>query len=215
MTLFLVIFQIASPSEILSNTQLVGLKYTGKQYLFDSPKTSKKHIKKSSKNTHKARRTLTPIKEDQLNFPTPTRNNTYVKRQLILQPLQIEVQIGLGHLLGRPASQLGQNARRHIDDEAVLAVQQIQERTPDVLLASGRVLVEDVDARAILLEQIVDQHENVLDGLVLGDVRQQIEQRLGALVRLGRQVGGLRFAVERRNTLEVLVVDHLGPGGQS
>lgn len=134
---------------------------------------------------------------------------TYLERELVFEPLQVEVQVGLGHLLASPASQLGEDPRRHVDDEPVLAVQQVQERPPDALLAPGGVLVEDLDAGAILLQQIVNHHQDVLDGLVLGHVRQQIEERLGALPGARLQVLDAVVAVQRAHALVVLVGDHL------
>jgi len=47
---------------------------------------------------------------------------THVAGQLILQELQIEVQVGLGHGLMAPAGELGEDARRHVDNEAILTV---------------------------------------------------------------------------------------------
>lgn len=78
---------------------------------------------------------------------------TYADGKLILQPLQVEVQVGLGHLLLTPAGELRENSRRHVDDEAVGAVQEGQERSPDVLLALRGVVQEDLDTRAILLKR--------------------------------------------------------------
>lgn len=77
---------------------------------------------------------------------------TYADGELILEPLQVEVKVGLGHLLLSPASELSENSRRHVDDEAVGAVQQGQEGSPDVLLALRCVIQEDLNTRAILLK---------------------------------------------------------------
>lgn len=151
-----------------------------------------------------------PAASQPIRINTSAQSNTHVLRQLILQELQIERQIGLGHLhRRRPARQLGQHARRHVHDEAVVAVQQIQERAPDVLLARQRKLVEDLDAMAVLLQQIVDQHQNVLDGRVLGHVRQQVEQRARRLVGILLQIRRLGVAVDGHNRFVVLGRDHL------
>jgi len=115
---------------------------------------------------------------------------THVAGQLILQELQIEVQVGLGHGLMAPAGELGEDARRHVDNEAILAVQQVEERTPDALLQLAGRLMEQIHPGAILLQQIVEQHEYVLDGGVLGQMRDQIEQGLDHLAGVRGQVAG-------------------------
>lgn len=143
-------------------------------------------------------------------YPINTIRPTHLVRQLVLEPLQVEVQIGLVHLLAAAARQLGQDVGRHVDDEAVLAVQQVEEGAPDALLALDAVADEHLDAGPVLLQDVVDQHQHVLDGLILGDVRQQVDQGLGALVRVLLDVLG-PLVVQRRDALKVLVRDHLGP----
>lgn len=106
---------------------------------------------------------------------------TYIGGQLILEELQVEVKIGLGHGLVTPAGKLGQNARCHVDNEAILTVQQIEEWTPDTLLDLARCLMEEIHTRTILLQQIVQQHKYILNGRVLGQMRDQIQQRLNHL----------------------------------
>lgn len=107
--------------------------------------------------------------------------------------------VGLGHLLGAPAGQLGEDSRRHVDDEAVRAVQEGQERGPDVLLALRGVVQEELDASAVLLrwqrfrdlitslasrtkkthrQEVVNHDKQVLDGGVLRDVAEKVQERL-------------------------------------
>lgn len=87
------------------------------------------------------------------------RGLTYGDDELVLEPLQVEVDVRLGHLLVAPAGQLGEDSRRHVDDEAVRAVQERQERRPDVLLALRGVVQEDFDAAAVLLRCSRFNHE--------------------------------------------------------
>ena len=145
-----------------------------------------------------------------MNFPTI--HCTHLVRQLILQPLQVEGQIRLVHLLTAAAGQLGQDVGRHVDDESVLTVQQVQEGAPDALLALVSIVKEHVHASTVLLQDVINQHQHVLDGLVLGDVRQQVDKGLGALVRILLDVLG-PLVVQRSDALEILVRDHLGPAG--
>lgn len=70
---------------------------------------------------------------------------TYCDSELILEPLQVEVKIGFWHLILTPASQLGENSRRHVDDEAVRAIEEGEEWSPDVLLALAGIVQEDFD----------------------------------------------------------------------
>lgn len=133
---------------------------------------------------------------------------TYIGGQLVLEELQVEVEVRLGHGLVAPACKLGQYARRHVDNEAILAVKQVQERAPDALLQLAGSLVEQIDTRAILLQQIVQQHEYILNCRVLGQMRDQIQQRLYHLRGVLCQIGGARF-VQRANCLKILLADHL------
>ena len=86
-------------------------------------------------------------------------HTTYSCGELILQPLQVEVKIRLWHLFRAPASQLGEDSRSHVDDEAIGAVQEGQEWSPDIFLALWSVVYEDFNASSILLKyfQVANQ----------------------------------------------------------
>lgn len=77
---------------------------------------------------------------------------TYSDGELILKPLQVEGEVRLGHLIVSPASQFSDNSRRHVNDEAIRAVEERQERPPNGLLASRSIIQEDINASAILLK---------------------------------------------------------------
>ena len=69
-------------------------------------------------------------------------------------------------------------------------------------------------------EHVLDEYEQVLDGLVLADVTEQVEERLGALVAVLAQNGVplLRVAdgvVVGQDEVVVLLADHLRPGDGS
>lgn len=112
---------------------------------------------------------------NQTTPPTPPmphlRNNinknsllTHLDGQLVLQKLQIEVQVRLGHLFVTPAGKFGQNARGHVDNETILAIQQIQERSPYNFLVLGAVFMEYIHASTILLQEVINHHQNILYG---------------------------------------------------
>ena len=63
-------------------------------------------------------------------------------------------------------------------------------------------------------EHVLDEHQQVLDGLVLGDVAQQVEERLGALLTLlphqSVPLGGVtQRVVVRHDEVVVFLADHL------
>lgn len=63
------------------------------------------------------------------------------------------MQVGLVHELFGPAGDLGDDARGHVHDEAVLAVQQVQEREPQGVAFASGVFMENLHASLILLKQ--------------------------------------------------------------
>ena len=52
-----------------------------------------------------------------------SQRRTYADGELIFQPLQVEVEVRLGHLLLTPAAKFGENSRCHVDDETVRPVE--------------------------------------------------------------------------------------------
>ena len=56
-----------------------------------------------------------------------------------------------------------------------MTVQETEEGGPNVLLPLVTVVEEDLDTGTVLLEHVVNHHEDVLDGLVFGHVSQQRE----------------------------------------
>lgn len=79
---------------------------------------------------------------------------------------------------------------------------------PDVVVA------EDIDAPLVLLQDVVEQRQQVLHRLVLGDLVEEVQKRLSELTRVLLDDGVARprvgRAVEARNEVEVLLADHLG-----
>lgn len=119
------------------------------------------------------------------------------------------MQIRLWHLFARPTSQFSQNTGRHVHNETILSVQQIQKWSPNILFALRCIIVEDLDARTVLLQQIIDHDQNVLNGLILGDVRQQVQECLGSLVGILLEILASLFAVQRTDALVIFIVYHL------
>lgn len=79
-------------------------------------------------------------------------NITYIDRELVLEPGQVELKILLLHEFGSPASHLGNDTSSHVDDESVRAVQQVQELAADGLVFSDRVLSEYLHSASVFLK---------------------------------------------------------------
>lgn len=77
-----------------------------------------------------------------------------MERKLILEPGQIKVKVCLWHRFVSPAGQFGKNTCYHVHDEAILAIQQVQERTPGALLSTICMVVKDFNTTTILLHKI-------------------------------------------------------------
>lgn len=71
--------------------------------------------------------------------------------------------------------------RDHILNEVVVSVEQIEECVPHGLLLLLGVLLEDLDSGLVLEYHVVYHTENVLNGLVFADVRQQSVECFSAL----------------------------------
>lgn len=76
-----------------------------------------------------------------------TLKPTYIHLELVHEPGQVEVEVAALHEHGVPAGKLGDDAGRHVLDELVLAVQQVEERLPVAALVA-----EDLHAGLVLLE---------------------------------------------------------------
>lgn len=57
--------------------------------------------------------------ECQKNSHRNARKLTYSNSKLILEPLQVESEVRFGHLIVTPASELSDDSRSHVDDEAI------------------------------------------------------------------------------------------------
>ena len=140
--------------------------------------------------------------------------------QLILQPGQIVLEVGPGHHLPgqhHPAGHLGHDPSRHVLDEAVRSVEEIEEICPDGFSSFLSKVPENVDSVLVFLQEVVHQGEEILDGLVLADVPQQVVERLGDLHGvLGDDPLPLLVvgAVKPGDEGEVVLGDHLRPEEQ-
>ena len=71
--------------------------------------------------------------------------------------------------------------RDHILNEVVVPVQQIEESVPNRLLLLLGVLLEYLDSGLVFEYHVIDHTEDVLNGLVFADVREQCIESLGTL----------------------------------
>lgn len=75
----------------------------------------------------------------------------YLRFQLVLEPSQVEMQIGAVHGRLRPTRNFRDDSRGHVGDEAVLTVQEVQKRPPDAFFFFLRVLMEYLNTTSIFL----------------------------------------------------------------
>lgn len=77
---------------------------------------------------------------------------THVDCKLIFEPLQVEMKIGLRHLILSPAGKFCENSRRHINDETIRTIQKRKEWSPDIFLAFWSVFQKYFNSWSILLK---------------------------------------------------------------
>ncbi|PSN49543.1 hypothetical protein C0J52_04992 [Blattella germanica] len=102
-------------------------------------------------------------------------------RALLLEPSEVELEVGLFHQLLAPAGDLRNDTRCHVRDESIRTIQQIQEWAPNRFVLLRRVLSENLDSGVVFLQHVVDHDQNVLNGLVLAHVPQKVQERLSTL----------------------------------
>lgn len=78
--------------------------------------------------------------------------------QLLFEPGEVKVKVGALHGLRTPAGQLGDDPRSHVNDEAVRAVQQVEEGAPHGLTLARCVLPENLDTSTVLLIRLMFAH---------------------------------------------------------
>ena len=123
------------------------------------------------------------------------KNNeiTHLLGQILLDPEYVVAELLVGHELAAPARELGHNAAHLVGEERILQVEHAHEQHVHVLLVLLGVHVEQVDARLVLLQHVVDERHRVLQCRLLGHFVYDGHQCLNHLKQQQQQQQGQQY----------------------